>query len=135
MIRKSISLALLATVMLSFGVAKAATAPQLLNISTRLRVQTGDNVLIAGFIVTGNAPKKVIIRGIGPSLTQFGIFGVLSDPLVELHKPGGSIVVNDNWRSTQQAEIQATGIPPKVILNRLSLPRSRPAPTPRSCAG
>jgi hypothetical protein len=92
------------------GAAKGATAkrPQLLNISTRLRVQTGDNVLIAGFIITGSAPKKVIIRGIGPSLTQFGISGTLADPLLELHEPGGFVVVNDNWRSTQQAEIQAT---------------------------
>jgi hypothetical protein len=86
---------------------------KLLNISTRLRTLTGDNVMIGGFIVTGNVPKKVIIRAIGPSLTAFGIAGVLADPVLELHEPGGLIVTNDNWKSTQQAEIQATGIPPK----------------------
>ena len=86
---------------------------KLLNISTRLRAQTGDNVLIGGFIITGSVPKKVIIRAIGPSLTAFGIAGALADPVLELHEPGGVVVTNDNWKSTQQAEIQATGIPPK----------------------
>jgi sugar lactone lactonase YvrE len=86
---------------------------KLLNISTRLRAQTGDNVLIGGFIITGNVSKKVILRAIGPSLTAFGIAGALADPVLELHTPSGAVVTNDNWKSTQQAEIQATGIPPK----------------------
>src|ERR1041384_2925275 len=60
---------------------------QLQNISTRLEVQTGDNVSVVGFIITGNAPKKVIVRGIGPSLT--GISPVLADPVLELHGPDG----------------------------------------------
>lgn len=68
--------------------------------------------MIGGFIITGNVSKKVIVRGIGPSLAQFGIAGALADPILELHKPNGSVVINDNWRSTQQAEIQASGIPP-----------------------
>jgi hypothetical protein len=76
-------------------------------------VQTGDNVGIGGFIITGSAPKRVIIRAIGPSLTQFGIVDVLADPVLELHGPAGFVTItNDNWRDTQQAEIQATGIPP-----------------------
>ena len=55
----------------------------------------------------------MIIRAIGPSLTQFGIVDVLADPVLELHGPAGFVTItNDNWRDTQQAEIQATGIPP-----------------------
>jgi hypothetical protein len=72
---------------------------KLLNISTRLDVETGDNVLIGGFIVTGTAPKNVIIRALGPSLANNNppISGALQDPVLELHKPDGSVVVNDNW--------------------------------------
>lgn len=84
---------------------------QLLNVSTRLRVLTGDNVLIGGFIITGTDPKKVIVRGIGPSLSP-AVSGVLADPVLELHEPDGTIVTNDNWKDSQEAEIIATGIPP-----------------------
>lgn len=86
---------------------------QSLNISTRLGVRTGEDVLIGGFIVTGNTPKRFMIRGIGPSLGAFGVTGVLADPVLELHKPGGVVVTNDDWKSTQLAAIQATGIAPK----------------------
>ena len=82
----------------------------LANISTRLRVETGDNVLIGGFIITGTEPKKVIVRAIGPSLP---LAGVLADPILELRdSSGGLIAVNDNWRTDQEAEIIATTIPP-----------------------
>jgi hypothetical protein len=68
---------------------------------------------IGGFIITGNAPKQVLLRAIGPSLTAAGIPNVLADPVLELHGPGGFItVINNNWRDTQEAAIQATGIPP-----------------------
>jgi hypothetical protein len=83
---------------------------KLQNISTRLNVLTGENVLIGGFIVTGDTAKEVIIRAIGPSI--IGLSGLLADPVLELHKPDGSVVTNDNWKDTQQAEIEATGIPP-----------------------
>ena len=53
-----------------------------------------------------------MIRGLGPSLAQFHISNVLADPLIELHKPGGGVVTNDDWRSTQSVDIQGTGIPP-----------------------
>jgi hypothetical protein len=80
------------------------------NISTRLKVGTGDNVLIGGFIVTGTQSKKVILRAIGPSLP---LSGTLADPVLELrNSSGGLIASNDNWRSDQEAEISATGIPP-----------------------
>ena len=84
-----------------------------LNISTRLRVQTGDNVLIGGFIITGPTPKNVIIRGIGPSLTPLGVPGALPDPTLELFdNSGNSIAFNNDWRDSQATAIQATGIPP-----------------------
>ena len=79
------------------------------NISTRLAIGTGDNVLIAGFIVTGNAPKKLIIRAIAPSL---GIAGALQDPRLELREGANLLGANDDWRSTQEQDIIATTIPP-----------------------
>ena len=80
-----------------------------------MRVQTGDNVGIGGFIITGSAPKHILLRAIGPSLTQFGVPDVLADPTIELHGPGGFVTINnDNWRDdpAQEAAIIATGIPP-----------------------
>ena len=79
------------------------------NVSTRLRVETGDNVLIGGFIVTGTQPKRVILRAIGPSLP---LANKLANPTLELVGPGGTIATNDNWRSTQEAEIIASLVPP-----------------------
>jgi len=82
------------------------------NISTRASVGTGDNVLIAGFIITGGTllAGPVIVRAIGPSLP---LSGVLSDPVLEIHDSSGAMIAgNDNWRDTQEAEIVATGIPP-----------------------
>ena len=90
----------------------AMTPGTLGNISTRLRVETGENVLIGGFIVTGTQPKRVIVRAIGPSLaSQFS--GALADPFLELRDSSGVLILsNDNWRSDQEAEIMATMIPP-----------------------
>jgi hypothetical protein len=87
-----------------------------LNMSTRSLVQTGDNVMIGGFIVTGNTSKKVIVRAIGPSLQESGLTGVLADPVLELHGPDGSLIASDdNWRDNpdQALQIQASGIPPQ----------------------
>jgi hypothetical protein len=89
------------------------TASQAVNLSTRMRVQTGDNVGIGGFIITGSAPKHVLLRALGPSIT--GVSGVLADPILELHGPGGfATITNDNWRDdpAQQAAILATGLAP-----------------------
>ena len=84
---------------------------RLLNISSRMRVLTDERVLIGGFIITGADSKKVIIRGLGPSLSASGVSGVLQDPTLELR--GNSVTMtNDNWKAAQQAEIEATGIPP-----------------------
>ena len=90
-------------------------AAQALNLSTRMRVQTGDNVGVGGFIITGTAPKHVLLRAIGPSLTQSGVPDALADPVLELHGPGAFVtIIDDNWRDdpAQEAAILATGIPP-----------------------
>jgi hypothetical protein len=71
------------------------------NISTRSFVQTGDNVMIGGFIVQGAQPKRVIIRAIGPDLTQYGVPDPLADPTLELHNGTGALIAsNDNWMTT-----------------------------------
>jgi hypothetical protein len=71
------------------------------NISTRSFVQTGDNVMIGGFIVQGTQPKKVILRAIGPELSQFGVPNPLADPTLELHDSTGALIAsNDNWMTT-----------------------------------
>jgi len=80
-----------------------------------MRVQTGDNVGIGGFIINGTAPKHVLLRAIGPSLSQLGVPNALADPVLELHGPGGFVTINnDNWRDDplQEASIIATGIAP-----------------------
>ena len=82
------------------------------NISTRASVQTGQGVAIAGFIITGTDPKRVVVRGLGPTLTQFGVSGVLADPTLNLHDSTGTIATNDNWRDAQEAAILATGLAP-----------------------
>ena len=86
-----------------------------LNLSTRMRVQSGDNVGIGGFIITGSTPKHVLLRAIGPSLTQFGVPNVLADPVLELHGPSPFVTIaDDNWMDNpvQKLLIMATGIPP-----------------------
>jgi parallel beta-helix repeat protein len=104
---------------------------QLANISTRLRVQTDENVVICGFILTGTDPKRVLIRGIGPSLAAF-LPDFLTDPTIELHGPASFVTVtNDNWKtrpggSSQQAEIEATGLQPTNDLES-ALVQSLPA--------
>ena len=108
--------------------------PTLLNISTRLDVQTGDNVLIGGFIITGTLPKKVIVRGIGPSLGKAGVSGALADTVLELHEADGTVITNDNWKDTQEAEIVATTVPPSNDLESAIVATLDPAPTPRSSA-
>lgn len=91
--------------------AQSAPAIRLANISTRLAVGTGSNVLIAGFIITGSQPKKVVVRGLGPTLP---VIANLADPVLELHdSSGGPTITADNWRDTQENELKATTIPPR----------------------
>ena len=92
------------------------------NISTRSFVQTGDNVMIGGFMVEGTAPKRVIVRAIGPDLTQYGVPNALGNPTLELHDSAGALIAsNDNWRTTiiggiittnQVRDILASGLAP-----------------------
>jgi hypothetical protein len=92
-----------------------ATPASLGNISTRLRVETGDNVLIGGFIITGNMSKKVVLRGIGPSLGGFGLSDPLADPTLELRGASGALIFqNDDWQdnSDQAAQLNALGLAP-----------------------
>jgi hypothetical protein len=90
----------------------SASAAQLANISTRGFVNTGDNVMIGGFIVGGSEPTKVLVRAIGPSLTAFGVQGALPATTLELHDANGAVISNQGWRNTQEADITATTIPP-----------------------
>ena len=83
------------------------------NISTRGLVQTGDNVMIGGFILGGTQSRHLLLRAIGPSLGAAGVANPLLDPTLELHDTDGALISsNDDWRDTQEAEIAATGIPP-----------------------
>ena len=102
--------------------APGTAASSLLNVSTRLPVGLTDHVAISGFIVGGTGPKKVLLRAIGPSLSEAGLTGLLADPYLELHDQSGAIIAtNDNWETTQlggiitadqEAAIRASGIPP-----------------------
>ncbi|MFZ1217725.1 MAG: hypothetical protein WAO00_00460 [Chthoniobacterales bacterium] len=90
-------------------------ASQAVNLSTRMRILTGDNVGIGGFIIQGSGNKHVLIRAIGPSLGQFGVPNPLADPVLELHGPGSFVTItNDNWKDdpVQRALIEATGLQP-----------------------
>jgi hypothetical protein len=98
------------------------TQTSLGNISTRSFVQTGEHVMIGGFIVQGTGPKRVIIRAIGPELTQFGIADALANPRLELHNGSGALIAsNDDWQTTilggiitsnQVSDIQNSGHAP-----------------------
>lgn len=71
---------------------------RLVNISSRGQVIGADGVLVAGFIVTGNSPKRVLVRGVGPGLTAYGVTGVLTDPRIHLYNGDEQVVArNDNW--------------------------------------
>jgi hypothetical protein len=104
------------------GTVEAGPLSTLGNISTRAFVQTGDNVVIAGFIVQGADTKKIVIRAIGPELTQYGVLNALANPTLELHDSTGALIAsNDNWVATiiggiitgdQVAAIRASGYAP-----------------------
>ena len=86
----------------------------LVNISTRIKVGIGQNVLIGGFIIKGAQSKTLVLRAIGPSLTASGVTNVLADPVLEIHdSAGGVIASNDDWHDGQQAsQIQQSGLAP-----------------------
>ena len=97
-----------------YDVSQTADA-QLANISTRGLVQNGSNVMIGGFILGGGNSAQVAIRGIGPSLGQFGLSPLLADPILELHNSDGTLLTsNDDWQSdpTSAAQLSAHGLAP-----------------------
>jgi hypothetical protein len=90
----------------------SASPAKLGNIATRGFINTGDDVMIGGFIIGGNEPAKILVRAIGPTLSDFGVQGALQDPTLELHDSNGMSISNNDWRETQESEIIATTIPP-----------------------
>ncbi len=88
--------------------------PRLANISTRMKVGVGDQVLIGGFIISGTTTKQVLLRATGPSLTAAGVAGAMQDPVLELRDGAGNLIAqNDDWQSgTQVAAISASGLAP-----------------------
>jgi len=84
----------------------------LINISTRMEVLTGSSVLIGGFIVGGSGSAQIVLRALGPTLTQFGVTGVLLDPTLDLYSGNTLLMSNDNWKDTQQVAIATTGKAP-----------------------
>ena len=92
--------------------------PQALNLSTRGLVGTGDNVLIGGFIVTGGAPKSVVLRALGPSLSGFGISDVVRDPVLSVYNSSHTLIAsNDNWQADPNHFIvESNGLAPSKLL-------------------
>ena len=92
-----------------------AAASKLANISTRGFVETDDNVMIAGLIVTptDGASTKILVRALGPTLGDLGVPGVLANPTLDLVNSSGTVIrSNDNWKNSQRAEIEAAGLAP-----------------------
>jgi hypothetical protein len=122
---------------------KPMAVPHQIQTYTELQQQTGDNVMIGGFIVQGTQPKRVILRAIGPELTQHGVPDALANPTLELHDETGALIAsNDNWVQTiiggiittnQVRDIRNSGHAPTDQGNLRPLPRSNQATTPRSC--
>ena len=116
------------------GGVPAPTPPRrrLANIATRVDVQGGQNDGIAGFIKRNDAPKRILIRALGPSIKVGGnpVAGTLQDPVLKVFDANGEIATNDGWRSAQQAEITASGLAPAdnrepaIILNLTGAHRS-----------
>ena len=97
-----------------------AAASKLANISTRAFVSTGDDIVIAGVILgNGGGPDRIVVRGIGPSLTAFGVPNALANPTLELRNEAGTVVSSNNdWQDnpTQATDITAVGLAPSDSL-------------------
>jgi hypothetical protein len=113
--------------------------PRLINLSTRGQVQTGDNVMIGGLVIGGSAPKKLLIRAVGPNLLNYGINGVLEDPMLQLYSGGAVIASNDDWQSqTIPADVAAISASTLAPVDRresailITLNPGPPSSTPKS---
>jgi len=110
-----------------------ASGARLVNIATRGLIQPGDKLMIAGFIIQ-NGPVRAVVRGVGPSLVAFGINNALPDTALQLRDQNGVVVVeNDNWKfrsggSSQQAELEATGLQPTNDLEAAFVTTLPPGP-------
>jgi hypothetical protein len=74
-----------------------ASGPRLVNLSARCRVGTGGDILIAGFVIDGNVPRRILVRAMGPYLGKFGVAGVLGDPQLQVYRGSVLVAENDNW--------------------------------------
>lgn len=83
----------------AYDAATVPTTARLINLSARTRVGTGASILIAGFSIAGDVPKRVLIRAVGPTLASFGVTGVLADPQLALYRQGNAAAIqeNDSW--------------------------------------
>jgi hypothetical protein len=121
-----VTLSAATSVVATFNTA-ATVATRLSNLSTRGQVQTGDNVMIGGFIISGSAPKKVLVTARGPSLTAFGVVGAMANPSLRLVSGQTVIASNDDWgTASNAAEIQATGRSPTNSLESAILTTLNP---------
>ncbi len=102
--------------------------PQALNLSTRGLVGTGDNVLIGGFVVSGNEPKKMVLRALGPSLSRFGLSNVLKDPVLRVYDHSGTLIAsNDNWQSDpNHFTVESNGLTPGNLSESAIAPNLAP---------
>jgi cyclophilin family peptidyl-prolyl cis-trans isomerase len=91
----------------SFTVNVVAAPPRLRNISARVNFNAGDDVLIGGFIVRGGSEKSLIVRAIGPSLTNFGITNPIANPTVSLRGATDEVASNDDWRNWPKSQLIA----------------------------
>jgi len=90
-----------------------AKVSPLYNLSTRGPVGEGYESLISGFVIRETEPVTILVRGLGPTLTSFGVEGALADPILQVWEQNGAMVAqNDNWRTTQESDIMATGMAP-----------------------
>ncbi len=105
-----------------------AVGPQSLNLSTRGLVSSGDNVLIGGFIISGTDSKTVVLRALGPSLSDLGVTDVLADPVLSLYDSSGALVAtNDNWQSNpNHSVVESNGLAPGNLLESAIAPTLSP---------
>jgi hypothetical protein len=106
-----------------------ANPPRLANISTRGPVQTGNDVMIGGFVIGGSLPKRVLVTARGPSLAAFGVTGTLANPVLQLFSGQAVIASNDDWQANANAsEITATGLAPTNAAESALLVTLSPGP-------
>jgi hypothetical protein len=96
--------------------------------TARAAVETDTNVMIGSFILGGaDGNANVLIRALGPSLTQFGVSGTLADPTLELHDGNGALIQSsDNWKDAQESEIEAPGLQPQNESESAAFPTLAP---------